>query len=208
MQRRLVAPKADAKAFYGGVGRPRCAGLGECDGRPRRHRAGARRRGDRVVTVVSIPPTLQVSLKTARAYPLREASTQEGDAALASAVADSQGERGSLREDRRRIHRAPRGRPRRRRGERGRGGGRPERGRCLPAGTRRSTAQALTFCAPATSNGLEVQAANQRELLTALSLRLLGEGRLSFATPTTHEGRSVETDLSAAAALRRRCTSR
>ena len=48
----------------------------------------------------------------------------------------------------------------------------------LPAGTQTlDGAQALTFLRASNfSNGLEVQAANQRELLTALSLRLLGEG--------------------------------
>ena len=35
-RRRSLLPRADAKAvLHGGVGRPRCAGLGECDGRPR-----------------------------------------------------------------------------------------------------------------------------------------------------------------------------
>ena len=73
----------------------------------------------------------------------------------------------------------------------------------LPAGAQTlDGAQALTFLRASNfSNGLEVQAANQRELLTALSLRLLGEGRLSFLATLDNVGGSFQTDLSAAAAL-------
>ena len=176
----LVAPKADAKAFY-------------------------TVEETRAVTVVSIPPTLQVSLKDGKKHPLREASTQEGDAALVSAVADFAGVNVAhyVKTDAESIVRLVDVL----------GGVEvnvaeevddPNAGDAyLPAGAQTlDGAQALTFLRASNfSNGLEVQAANQRELLTALSLRLLGEGRLSFLATLDNVGGSFQTDLSAAAAL-------
>ena len=165
----LVAPKADAKAFYTVVSADLDApGSANATDGPDAIALVRVDEETRVVTVVSIPPTLQVSLKDGKKHPLREASTQEGDAALVSAVDD------------------------------------PNAGDAyLPAGTQTlDGAQALTFLRASNfSNGLEVQAANQRELLTALSLRLLGEGRLSFLATLDNVGGSFQTDLSAAAAL-------
>ena len=161
----LVAPKADAKAFYTVVSADLDApGSANATDGPDAIALVRVDEETRVVTVVSIPPTLQVSLKDGKKHPLREASTQEGDAALVSAVADFAGVNVAHYVKTDAIHRAPRGRPRRRRGERGRGGGRPERGRCLPAGGHpdaRRRAGAHVLRASNFSNGLEVQAANQ-----------------------------------------------
>ena len=202
----LVAPKADAKAFYTVVSADLDApGSANATDGPD---AIALVRVDeeaRAVTVVSIPPTLQVSLKDGKKHPLREASTQEGDAALVSAVADFAGVNVAhyVKTDAESIVRLVDAL----------GGVEvnvaeevddPNAGDAyLPAGTQTlDGAQALTFLRASNfSNGLEVQAANQRELLTALSLRLLGEGRLSFLATLDNVGGSFQTDLSAAAAL-------
>ena len=175
----LVAPKADAKAFYTVVSADLDApGSANATDGPDAIALVRVDEETRAVTVVSIPPTLQVSLKDGKKHPLREASTQEGDAALVSAVADFAGVNVAhyVKTDAESI---------------------------LPAGAQtRDGAQALTFLRASNfSNGLEVQAANQRELLTALSLRLLGEGRLSFLATLDNVGGSFQTDLSAAAAL-------
>ena len=193
----LVAPKADAKAFYTVVSADLDApGSANATDGPDAIALVRVDEETRVVTVVSIPPTLQVSLKDGKKHPLREASTQEGDAALVSAVADVKTDAESIV---RRVDVL--------------GGVEvnvaeevddPNAGDAyLPAGTQTlDGAQALTFLRASNfSNGLEVQAANQRELLTALSLRLLGEGRLSFLATLDNVGGSFQTDLSAAAAL-------
>ena len=177
----LVAPKADAKAFYTVVSADLDApGSANATDGPDAIALVRVDEETRAVTVVSIPPTLQVSLKDGKKHPLREASTQEGDAALVSAVADFAGVNVAEEVDD------------------------PNAGDAyLPAGAQTlDGAQALTFLRASNfSNGLEVQAANQRELLTALSLRLLGEGRLSFLATLDNVGGSFQTDLSAAAAL-------
>ena len=191
----LVAPKADAKAFYTVVSADLDApGSANATDGPDAIALVRVDEETRAVTVVSIPPTLQVSLKDGKKHPLREASTQEGDAALVSAVADFAGVNVAHYVD-------------------VLGGVEvnvaeevddPNAGDAyLPAGAQTlDGAQALTFLRASNfSNGLEVQAANQRELLTALSLRLLGEGRLSFLATLDNVGGSFQTDLSAAAAL-------
>ena len=179
----LVAPKADAKAFYTVVSADLDApGSANATDGPDAIALVRVDEETRAVTVVSIPPTLQVSLKDGKKHPLREASTQEGDAALVSAVADFTGVEVNVAEE----------------------VDDPNAGDAyLPAGAQTlDGAQALTFLRASNfSNGLEVQAANQRELLTALSLRLLGEGRLSFLATLDNVGGSFQTDLSAAAAL-------
>ena len=88
----LVAPKADAKAFYTVVSADLDApGSANATDGPDAIALVRVDEETRAVTVVSIPPTLQVSLKDGKKHPLREASTQEGDAALVSAVADFAG---------------------------------------------------------------------------------------------------------------------
>ena len=201
----LVAPKADAKAFYTVVSADLDApGSANATDGPDAIALVRVDEETRAVTVVSIPPTLQVSLKDGKKHPLREASTQEGDAALVSAVADFAGVNVAhyVKTDAESIVRLVDVL-----------GGievnvaeevdDPNAGDAYLR--RRQTldgAQALTFLRASNfSNGLEVQAANQRELLTALSLRLLGEGRLSFLATLDNVGGSFQTDLSAAAAL-------
>ena len=189
----LVAPKADAKAFYTVVSADLDApGSANATDGPDAIALVRVDEETRVVTVVSIPPTLQVSLKDGKKHPLREASTQEGDAALVSAVADFAGVNVAhyVKTDAESIVAEE--------------VDDPNAGDAyLPAGAQTlDGAQALTFLRASNfSNGLEVQAANQRELLTALSLRLLGEGRLSFLATLDNVGGSFQTDLSAAAAL-------
>lgn len=202
----LVAPKADAKAFYTVVSADLAApGSANATDGPDAIALVRVDEETRAVTVVSIPPTLQVSLKDGKKHPLREASTQEGDAALVSAVADFAGVNVAhyVKTDAESIVRLVDVL----------GGVEvnvaeevddPNAGDAyLPAGAQTlDGAQALTFLRASNfSNGLEVQAANQRELLTALSLRLLGEGRLSFLATLDNVGGSFQTDLSAAAAL-------
>ena len=140
----------------------------------------------RTVTVVSIPPTLQVSLKDGKTHPLREAQTQEGDAALVSAVADFAGVDVAhyVKIDAESIVRLVDAL-----------GGievnvaeevdDPNAGDAyLQPGTQTlDGAKALTFLRASNfTDGLESQAANQRAFLTALSLRLLGDGSVGFLT--------------------------
>lgn len=177
----LVAPKADAKAFYTVVSADLDApGSANATDGPDAIALVRVDEETRAVTVVSIPPTLQVSLKDGKKHPLREASTQEGDAALVSAVADFAGVNVAhyVKTDAESIVRLVDVL----------GGVEvnvaeevddPNAGDAyLPAGAQTlDGAQALTFLRASNfSNGLEVQAANQRELLTALSLRLWGKG--------------------------------
>ena len=190
----LVAPKADAKAFYTVVSADLDApGSANATDGPDAIALVRVDEETRVVTVVSIPPTLQVSLKDGKKH------------ALVSAVADFAGVNVAhyVKTDAESIVRLVDAL----------GGVEvnvaeevddPNAGDAyLPAGTQTlDGAQALTFLRASNfSNGLEVQAANQRELLTALSLRLLGEGRLSFLATLDNVGGSFQTDLSAAAAL-------
>lgn len=202
----LVAPKADAKAFYtvvaadldapgsaNGIDGPDAVALVRVD------------EAARTVTVVSIPPTLQVSLKDGKTHPLREAQTQEGDASLVSAVADFAGVDVAhyVKTDAESIVRLVDAL-----------GGievnvteevdDPNAGDAfLQPGTQTlDGAQALTLLRASNfANGLEAQAANQRAFLTALSLRLLGDGSLGFLTMLDSVGGSFQTDLSATAAL-------
>ncbi len=202
----LVAPKADATAFYtvvaadldapgsaNAVDGPDAVALVRVD------------EASRAVTVVSIPPTLQVSLKDGKTHPLREAQTQEGDAALVSAVADFAGVDVAhyVKIDAESIVRLVDAL-----------GGievnvaeevdDPNAGDAyLQPGTQTlDGAKALTFLRASNfTDGLESQAANQRAFLTALSLRLLGDGSLGFLTTLDNVGGAFQTDLSATAAL-------
>lgn len=159
----------------------------------------------RAVTVVSIPPTLQVSLKDGKSHPLREAQTQEGDAALVNAVASFAGVDVAhyVKIDAEGVVRLVDAL----------GGVEvdvaeevddPNAGDAyLPAGTQTlDGASALTLLRASNfSDGLETQAANQRALLTALSLRMLGDGSLGFLTTLDNAGGAFQTDLSATSAL-------
>lgn len=158
----------------------------------------------RAVTVVSIPVNLQTSLKDGKTHQLREATTLEGDASLISAVAsfagvdvshfvkiDAEGlvqlvdKLGGLQvqvaeevDD-------------------------PTAGDLyIPAGEQTLDGQAILTLVRASNfaDGLEVQTANQREVLTALSLRLLSENALGFLTTLDTVGGTFGTDMGAQAA--------
>lgn len=202
----LVAPKADATAFYtvvaadldapgsaNAVDGPDAVALVRVD------------EASRTVTIVSIPPTLQVSLKDGKTHPLREAQTQEGDAALVSAVADFAGVDVAhyVKIDAESIVRLVDAL-----------GGievnvaeevdDPNAGDAYlqPGPQTLDGATALTFLRASNfTDGLESQAANQRAFLTALSLRLLGDGSLGFLTTLDNVDGAFQTDLSATAAL-------
>ena len=202
----LVAPEADATAFYTVVAADLDApgSTGAVDGPD----AIALVRVDeatRTVTTVSIPPTLQVSLKDGKTHPLREARTQEGDASLVSAVASFAGVDVAhyVKTDAESIVRLVDAL-----------GGievsvaeevdDPKAGDAyLQAGVQTlDGATALTLLRASNfSDGLEVQAANQRAVLTALSLRLLGDGSLGFLATLDSVGAAFQTDLSATSAL-------
>lgn len=202
----LIAPKADAKAFYAVVAADLDApGSANAVDGPDAVALVRVDEASRTVTVVSIPPTLQVSLKDGKTHPLREAQTQEGDAALVSAVADFAGVDVAhyVKIDAESIVRIVDAL-----------GGievnvaeevdDPNAGDAyLQPGTQTlDGAKALTFLRAGNfANGLESQAANQRTFLTALSLRLLGDGSLGFLTTLDNVGGSFQTDLSATAAL-------
>lgn len=159
----------------------------------------------RAITVISVPPTLQVSLKDGKPHPLREAQTQEGDASLVSAIADFAGVNVShyVKIDAASIVKLVDAL-----------GGievdvseevdDPIAGDAyLSVGTQTlDGANALTFLRASNfSGGLETQASNQRAFLTALSLRLLGDGSFGFLTTLDNVGGGFKTDLSATAAL-------
>lgn len=202
----LVAPKADAKAFYTVVAADLDApGSANAIDGPDAVALVRVDEASRTVTVVSIPPTLQVSLKDGKAHPLREAQTQEGDASLVKAVADFAGVDVAhyVKIDAESIVRLVDAL----------GGVEvdvpeevddPNAGDAYlqPGVQTLDGAKALTFLRASNfSDGLEAQAANQRRLLTALSLRLMGDGSLDFLTMLDSVGGSFRTDLSATAAL-------
>lgn len=202
----LIAPKADAAAFYTVVAADLdLPGSANATDGPDAIALVRVDQASRTVTVVSIPATLQVSLKDGKVHPLREAQTQEGDASLVSAVADFAGVDVAhyVKTDAESIARLVDFL-----------GGievdvteevdDPNAGDAyLPTGAQTlDGAEALTFLRASNfADGMEVQAANQRAFLTALSLRLLGDGSLGFLTTLDGAGDAFQTDLSATAAL-------
>lgn len=156
-------------------------------------------------TVVSVPANTQVKLKDGNVHQLREAATMEGDGALVNAVASLAGVQASHYVE---IDAA---------GIVGLvdalGGVEvdvaeevddPAAGAVyLQPGTQTLDGQAaLTFLRASNfTDGSEAQAANQRKLLTALSLRLLGDGPFGFLTTLDAVGGSFQTDMGASDAL-------
>ncbi len=201
----LVAPKADA-AYYtviaadldepgsaGAVDGPDAVALVRVD------------QASRAVSVVSVPPTLQVSLKDGKTHMLREASTLEGDASLVKAVASSAGvdvahfvkiDAAGLKslvdtlggvevnvaeevDD-------------------------PTAGDVyLPTGTQTLDGRGALTLARASNfaDAATAQAANQRALLTAIAQRLLGSGSFDFLSIVDKANGAFGTDLGALDAL-------
>lgn len=159
----------------------------------------------RAVSIVSIPPNLQTSLKDGNAHPLREAATSEGDASLVNAVADFAGVDVShfVKIDAAGIERLVDAF----------GGVQvdvpeevddPTAGDVyIPAGSQTlDGAGALTLLRAANfTGGLDTQAANQRALLTSLSLRMLDAGSFGLLATLDSVGGAFSTDMGASDAL-------
>lgn len=159
----------------------------------------------KAVTVISVPPDLQTSLKDGNIHPLREAATSEGDAALVRAVADFAGVDVShfVKVDAEGIQRlvdafdgvevdVPEEVDD------------PAAGDVyIPAGVQTLDGKgALTLLRAANfTNGLETQAANQRALLTSLSLRMLDAGSFGLLTTLDSVGDAIATDMGASGAI-------
>ncbi|WP_302392051.1 LCP family protein [Eggerthella sinensis] len=202
----LIAPKTDAKAYYTLVSADLdLPGSASAQDGPDAFALVRVDQASRTVTVVSIPPTLQVSLKDGKTHPLRDAQTQEGDASLITAVSNFAGVDVAhyVKTDAEGIAKLVDAL-----------GGievnvaeevdDPNAGDAyLPAGTQvLDGAKTLTLLRASNfADGLDVQTANQRAVLTALSLRLLGDGSLGFLTTLDGVAGAFQTDLSATAAL-------
>lgn len=155
----------------------------------------------RKVSLVSIPPQVQTSLKDGKTHPIREAATLEGDASLVRAIAsladidvshfvkiDAAGivslvdSLGGIE-----VHVAEEVDD-------------PAAGDVyLSPGTQVLTGQAaLTFLRASNfTKGMDTQTANQRAFLTALSLRLLGEGTFDLASTVDKANGAFGTDVKA-----------
>ena len=202
----LIAPKTDAKAYYALVSADLdLPGSANVQDGPDAFALVRVDQASHTVTVVSIPPTLQVSLKDGKTHPLRDAQTQEGDASLINAVSNFAGVDVAhyVKADAEGIAKLVDAL-----------GGievnvaeevdDPNAGDAyLPAGTQMlDGAKTLTLLRASNfADGLDVQAANQRAVLTAISLRLLGDGSLDFLTTLDGVDGAFQTDLSATAAL-------
>lgn len=159
----------------------------------------------KAATIVSIPANTQVTLKDGNTHQLREATVQRGDASLVSAVSNLMGVDVShyVEIDAAGIAQLTDVL-----------GGievevpeevdDPTAGDVyLQPGVQTLDGQAaLTFLRAGNfADGLKAQAANQRSFLTALSLRLLGDGTLGFLTTLDSVGGAFQTDVSALDAL-------
>ncbi|WP_270298231.1 LCP family protein [Eggerthella sinensis] len=210
----LIAPKADAKAYYTLVSADLdLPGSASAQDGPDAFALVRVDQASRTVTVVSIPPTLQVSLKDGKTHPLRDAQTQEGDASLITAVSNFAGVDVAhyVKTDAEGIAKLVDAL-----------GGievnvaeevdDPNAGDAyLPAGTQvLDGAKTLTLLRASNfADGLDVQTANQRAVLTALSLRLLGDGSLGFLTTLDGRGRRVPNrPVGNRGAFHRRCDAR
>lgn len=154
----------------------------------------------RAATVVSVPSNLQVSLSDGKVHPLREATTLGGDAALVGAIASSAGVSVShyVKIDAAGIVRLV-----------DELGGievnvaeevdDPAAGNVyIPSGLQTLDGQtALTFLRASNfADALETQTANQRELLTALSLNLVNRGSFDLLSLMDVSGGPFGTDVS------------
>lgn len=160
--------------------------------------------GAKSATIVSIPANTQVKLRDGNVHQLREATTG-GDASLVSAVAGLAGVQAShyVKIDATGIVELVDAL----------GGVEvdvaeevddPTAGAVyLQPGAQTLDGQAALTLMRASNfaDGMEAQAANQRKLLTALSLRLLGDGSFGFLMMLDTVGGSFQTDMSAADAL-------
>lgn len=161
--------------------------------------------GRRAVSLISIPPNLGVSLSDGETHQIREAATLDGDAALLSAVADfaSVDIAHYVKLDAPGIEALVDGM----------GGVEvdvsqevddPTAGDVyLSAGVQTLDGDAaLTFLRAGNfENGLETQAADQRALLAAASVRLIGDGAIDFLSRLDSLGGDFKTDMSVTDAL-------
>ncbi len=202
----LVAPKEAADAFYTLVAADLDpAGAANAQAGPDALALVRVDRAARSAVIVSVPATLQVQLKDGKPHQLRDAAVQEGDASLIKAVSNFAGVNVShlVKIDAGGVASLVDGL----------GGVQvnvaeevddPAAGDVYlsPGEQTLDGKAALTFLRASNfSGGLQVQAANQRELLAALSLRLLDEGSLSFLSTLDKVGGSFGTDMGAKDAL-------
>ncbi|WP_080798587.1 LCP family protein [Arabiibacter massiliensis] len=188
----LVAADLDEAGVAGGVPGPDALALVRVD------------RTARTATVVSIPATLQVALKDGEPHQLRDAAA-EGDASLVSAAASFAGVSVShlVKVDAAGVMRLVDA-----------VGGvevdvaeevdDPTAGDVyLPAGRQQLDGRsALTLLRASNfEGGLERQAANQRSVLSALSVKLFGDGTLGFLALFDGLDGAFKTDVGAADAL-------
>ena len=159
----------------------------------------------RAATIVSIPANTQVTLKDGNMHQLREAATQEGDAALVRAVSGLMGVDIShyVKVDAAGIVRLVDSL----------GGVEvdvaeevddPTAGDVyVPAGVQNLDGAAALTLARASNftDGAEVQADNQRKLLTQVSLRMLGNDTLGFLMGLDGMGDTFQTDMAVADAV-------
>ena len=159
----------------------------------------------RAATIVSIPANTQVTLKDGNMHQLREAATQEGDAALVRAVSGLMGVDIShyVKVDAAGIVRLVDSL----------GGVEvdvaeevddPTAGDVyVPAGVQNLDGAAALTLARASNftDGAEVQAENQRKLLTQVSLRMLGNDTLGFLMGLDGMGDTFQTDMAVADAV-------